>query len=73
MAAECGVPLLGQVPVNAGIRAQTDAGRPPVIAEPNGAVALRYREIARRAAAILSLRPKVQKHKFPKIVVEDRK
>ncbi len=73
LAAACGVPLLGQVPLNALIRSQTDLGNPPVAADPEGAVALRYREIARRVAAELARRPKDQKHKFPKIVVEDRK
>jgi ATP-binding protein involved in chromosome partitioning len=73
LASECGVPLLGQVPVDAAIRAQTDAGRPPVVADPGGAVALRYRGIARRTAAALARRPLEQKHKFPKIVVEDRR
>jgi ATP-binding protein involved in chromosome partitioning len=73
LAVECGVPLLGRVPLNAAIRAQTDAGRPPVAAEPDGAAARRFGEIARRAAAALALRPKDQKHKFPRIVVEERK
>lgn len=73
LAAECGVPLLGKVPLNAAIRAQTDAGRPPVASEPDGAAARRYGEIARRAAAAVALRPKDQKHKFPRIVVEERK
>jgi ATP-binding protein involved in chromosome partitioning len=72
LAAECGVPFLGRVPLNAAIRAQTDAGRPPVVAEPDGAAARRYGEIARKAAAALAQRPRDQKHKFPRIVVEDR-
>ncbi len=73
LAQACGVPLLGQVPLNGAIRSQTDEGNPPVAADPEGALALRYREIARRVAAELALRPKDQKHKFPKIVVEERK
>jgi ATP-binding protein involved in chromosome partitioning len=73
LAADCGVPLLGQVPIDAAIRAQTDAGRPPVVADPQGASARRYRDIARRTAAVLAARPRDQKHKFPKIVVEGRK
>jgi ATP-binding protein involved in chromosome partitioning len=71
LAAGCGVPLLGQVPINAAIRAQTDAGRPPVVAEPEGVPARRYRRIARHMAAVLAARPRDQKHKFPRIVVED--
>jgi ATP-binding protein involved in chromosome partitioning len=73
LAAACNVPLLGHVPVNAAIRAQTDAGRPPVVAEPDGPAALRFGAIARHAAALLARRPRDQKHKFPKIVVEERK
>ncbi len=70
LAADGGVSLLGAVPLNGLIRSQTDAGRPPVIADPDGALACRYRDIARRAAAAVALRPRDQKHKFPKIVVE---
>jgi ATP-binding protein involved in chromosome partitioning len=73
LAAECGVPLLGVVPLEAAIRAQTDAGRPPVAAEPDGLIAARYRLIARRLALAVALRPADQKHKFPKIVVEERR
>ena len=73
LAAACNVPLLGHVPVNAAIRAQTDAGRPPVVAEPDGPAALRFGAIARHATALLARRPRDQKHKFPKIVVEERK
>lgn len=57
LASACGVPLLGKVPLNSAIRAQTDAGKPPVAAEPDGAPARRYREIALRAAAVLAARP----------------
>jgi ATP-binding protein involved in chromosome partitioning len=73
LAAACGVPLLGQLPLNGAIRAQTDVGCPPVAADPEGPLALRYREIARRVAFELARRPKDQKHKFPKIVVEKQK
>ncbi|MCC7328995.1 MAG: iron-sulfur cluster carrier protein ApbC [Gammaproteobacteria bacterium] len=72
LAASCGVPLLGRVPLNSAIRAQTDAGRPPLVAEPDGPVARRYREIALRAAAALAGRPQGQAHRFPPIVEERR-
>lgn len=71
LAALCGTAFLGKVPLNAAIRAQTDAGRPPLVADPDGAIAGRYREIARRAAAMLALRPRDHRHKFGKIVVEE--
>ncbi|MCC7257852.1 MAG: iron-sulfur cluster carrier protein ApbC [Gammaproteobacteria bacterium] len=70
LAAECGIPLLGAIPLDRTIRAQTDAGRPPVVADPQGVLAQRYRQVARRTAAALARRPADQKHKFPRIVVE---
>jgi len=73
LAEHCGVPLLGVVPLNATIRAETDAGTPPVAADPEAPVALRYREIARLMTAQLALRPVDHKHKFPKIVVEGQR
>jgi ATP-binding protein involved in chromosome partitioning len=72
LAAASGVPLLGRLPLNGSVRAQTDAGRPPVVADPEGAIAQRYREIARRTALELARRPKDLKHKLPGIVVEGR-
>ncbi len=41
-----GVPFLGEVPLTMGIRETSDAGTPLVVAEPDGAVAGIYREIA---------------------------
>lgn len=73
LARNSGVPLLGHLPLNGTIRQQTDAGRPPVIADPDGPVAQRYREIARRTALLLARRPKDMKGKLPGIVVETRK
>lgn len=71
LAAACGVPLLGKVPLNSAIRAQTDAGRPPLVAEPQGAVARRYREIALRMAAGLARRPLPRSYKFFKNATRD--
>ncbi len=41
MAAECGVALLGELPLDAQIREQADGGRPTVVAEPDSARARR--------------------------------
>ena len=71
LAAACGVPLLGKVPLNSAIRAQTDAGRPPLVAEPQGPVARRYREIALRMAAGLARRPLPRSYKFFKNATRD--
>jgi ATP-binding protein involved in chromosome partitioning len=73
LAQESGVTLLGKLPLDARIRAETDAGRPTVVADPDGAVATRYREIARAAVEALSRRPKDQRGKFGTIVVEGKK
>jgi ATP-binding protein involved in chromosome partitioning len=71
MAAEYAVPFLGSLPLDLSIRAQTDEGNPTVAAEPQGTIAGRYREIARRATAQLALAGKDYAGAFPKIVVED--
>lgn len=45
-AARLGVPFLGAIPLNGAIRHFSDAGTPITLAEPNGAVARTYMEIA---------------------------
>lgn len=47
------VPLLAQLPLQLAIRQQTDAGQPPVAANPNSDVSLIYRRLARKVAAAL--------------------
>ncbi len=64
--------LLGTLPLDIRIREDADKGHPTVVAEPDGTVANSYREIARRTAALLALRPKDYSGKFPKIVVENK-
>ena len=49
-----GVPLLGALPLDIRIREQTDSGTPTVVAEPSGAIAAIYRDIARRTALQLA-------------------
>jgi len=53
------------------IRAQTDAGNPPVVAEPEGVVAKKYKDIAMRVAIKISNLAKSKKNVFPKIVVQN--
>src|SRR5690606_19902297 len=48
MAAQYGVPLLGSLPLEIGIREQGDAGVPIVAAAPESAAARAYRDTARR-------------------------
>ncbi|MGH8371299.1 MAG: P-loop NTPase, partial [Gammaproteobacteria bacterium] len=71
MAQQYGVPFLGSLPLDLQIREQTDNGRPTVIAEPDGDIARRYLEIARRTAAQLALAGKEYAGSFPKIVIEE--
>jgi ATP-binding protein involved in chromosome partitioning len=62
--------LLGQLPLVMKIREDADAGKPTVVAEPNGAIANQYKDIARKLSAKLSLEPKNYANRFPNIVVE---
>jgi len=72
MAADYGIPLLGQLPLAMEIRAALDAGRPTVVAEPDGAIARAYREFARHAAARLALQPRNLKLDLPQIDIRNR-
>jgi ATP-binding protein involved in chromosome partitioning len=70
MAAEYGVDLLGELPLDIRIREQTDGGRPTVVAEPDSSLGRAYRDMARRTAARLS-RAGVVAGAFPTITVEE--
>jgi ATP-binding protein involved in chromosome partitioning len=67
-AAKFGVDFLGEIPLDLAIREQTDAGRPPVVAEPDGAQAQAYVEIARLVLAKLAQPDDAARKPFPKIV-----
>jgi len=71
MATEAGIDLLGSLPLEIGIRLQADSGKPTVVSEPNSRTAETYREIARKAAARLSLRAKDYTANFPNIVIQN--
>ena len=58
MAEDYGVTLLGQLPLARAIRADADEGHPTVAKDPDGPIARRFRETARRVAARLSLNPR---------------
>jgi len=58
MAAQYGVPLLGSLPLEIGIRAQGDAGVPIVVAAPDSAAAQAYRTTAHHLVAELEKRPR---------------
>ena len=65
------VPLLGALPLDIRIREQADGGTPTVVAMPDSDIAVRYREIARNAAARLALRSRNKAIQFPKIVIQN--
>ena len=71
IAEENKVELLGRLPLDTGIREQTDGGIPPVVADPDGQVAGIYRAIARRVAGRLAARSKDYSAKFPRIVIQN--
>lgn len=58
MAAQYGVPLLGSLPLEIGIREQGDAGKPIVAAMPDSPAAQAYRQAARRLVEELAKRPR---------------
>ncbi len=60
MSAQFGVPVLGSLPLEIGIREQGDAGTPIVAAQPESAAAHAYRETARHLLATLELRPRLR-------------
>ena len=51
VAADLGVPLLAELPLDMQIREQADGGEPTVKADPDGPIAARYRAAARHLAA----------------------
>ena len=71
MAEEEDVDFLGALPLDKRIREETDSGKPTVVAEPEARISQIYREIARRAAAKLSLKARSYAQKFPKIVIQN--
>jgi ATP-binding protein involved in chromosome partitioning len=70
MAAQAGVRLLGELPLDSRIREDADVGRPTVVAEPESARAQLYFATARRTAAALARRARDRSLVFPSIVVE---
>jgi len=71
MCRDYGTELLGQLPLDAEIRAQTDSGRPTVVSDPDGHVAAIYKAIARRCAVKIAESQKDMTSKFPNIVVQN--
>ncbi|MEM9302131.1 MAG: iron-sulfur cluster carrier protein ApbC, partial [Pseudomonadota bacterium] len=71
MAADYGVDLLGQIPLDIQIRMQADGGIPTVAAAPESNLAEAYLSVARQAAARLSRQARSKKLQFPNIKILD--
>ncbi len=71
MAKQYDVDLLGSLPLDIRIREGVDNGKPTVAMEPDSAITMNYRNIARRTAAKLAQQSKDYSSKFPKIVIEN--
>jgi ATP-binding protein involved in chromosome partitioning len=71
MASDFTVELLGQLPLDAKIREQTDSGTPTVVADPQSPAAEAYRNAARKMAAAQAAQGRDFSSKFPKIVIEE--
>lgn len=71
MCADYGVELLGQLPLDMGIRLSADSGKPTVAAEPDGSIASIYKQIARKVAVKVGEKAQDHSAKFPKIVIQN--
>jgi len=69
MASQYGVDYLGALPLALSIREQADAGRPTVVAEPEGEVAGLYKALARKVAIKIAAQAKDYSAKFPTISI----
>ncbi|KQQ40002.1 ATP-binding protein [Duganella sp. Leaf126] len=65
------VDFLGALPLTMAIREQADAGRPTVVADPDGPVAAIYKDIARKIAVQVAEKAKDMSSKFPSIVIKN--
>lgn len=71
MCRDYNVELLGALPLDIRIRKHTDSGKPSVVAEPDGQIAIIYRTIARKVAAKVSSLAKDYSEVFTQIIMED--
>ena len=71
MCKDYGVDFLGALPLDINIREQTDAGKPTVVADPQGRISEIYKEIARKAAIKIADKAQDRSGLFPKIVIQN--
>ena len=70
LATQYGVELLASLPLSMGIREQADGGKPTVVAEPDGQIAMVYQELARHVGARIVLQEE-EAQAMPTITVSD--
>jgi ATP-binding protein involved in chromosome partitioning len=71
MAEQYGVDYLGSLPLDIRIREQADSGRPTVVAEPDSAITMSYKEIARKVAVRIAEKARDMSLKMPTIKVSN--
>jgi ATP-binding protein involved in chromosome partitioning len=71
MSEDFNIHYLGALPLDIQIRQQADSGVPTVVSDPNGDLALIYKEIARKVAIQIAELSKDMSLKFPTIVVQN--
>ena len=71
MAAQYGVDLLGELPLDIRIREGVDNGKPTVATMPDAPSTEIYRQVARRVGAKLALRARDYSSRFPNIVIQN--
>jgi len=71
MAEEYSVGYLGSIPLDGKIRENSDNGTPTVVADPDGDIALIYRDIARKISGLLVKRKRDYSEVFPSIVIQN--
>jgi ATP-binding protein involved in chromosome partitioning len=71
MCSEYGVDFLGALPLTMSIREQADAGKPTVVADPDGQITAIYKTIARKIAVKVAEKARDMSSKFPTIVIQN--
>ena len=71
MSKDYGTELLGELPLDSAIREHADAGKPTLVADPDGRVSAIYKQIARRCAVRIAESQKDMTSKFPNIIVQN--
>jgi ATP-binding protein involved in chromosome partitioning len=63
--------LLGSLPLDIKIREMADGGTPTVVADPDGPIAMIYKDIARKCAVKIAKQSQDRSAIFPKIVIQN--